>query len=135
MIRSRGEHYPVRLPYGIAVAPKGAGFYGEGTNLAHSLPLGANPHTDVAAAEHFNDSARRLWVPPAELEDALGKLQRHEVSGRPRERDHPLVHRDVSLREIPSPLPRPVPADRLDRSTWTRTSPMHAVDAMFLAMV
>jgi len=47
------DRYPVRLPYGIAVAPKGAGFYNEGTNLAHNLPLMTNPHTDPAAAEAF----------------------------------------------------------------------------------
>ncbi len=134
-IRSRGDRYPVLLPYGIAVAPKGAGFYGEGTNLAHNLPLGDNPHTDAVAAQHFNQSARRLWVPLPELKDALDKLQRHQASGRPRERDHPLAHRDVGLREAPPAVSRPVPADRLDRSTWTRTSPMHAVDAMYLATV
>ena len=55
--RAVGEgrrRYPVPLPYGVAVAPKGAGFYGAGTNLAHNLPLGANPHTDAAAARRFN---------------------------------------------------------------------------------
>ena len=53
-VRSGADHYPLALPYGIAVAPKGAGFYGEGTNLAHNLPLGSNPHTDLVAAErHF----------------------------------------------------------------------------------
>ena len=46
--------YPVRLPYGIAVAPKGAGFPGEGTNLAHNLPLLANPFLDAEAAGRFN---------------------------------------------------------------------------------
>jgi hypothetical protein len=48
-VRSCDECYPVLLPYGIAVAPKGAGFYGAGTNLAHNLPLGSNPHTDKVA--------------------------------------------------------------------------------------
>jgi phosphoketolase len=134
-IRSRGDRYPVRLPYGIAVAPKGAGFYGEGTNLAHNLPLGGNPHTDAVAAQRFSQSARRLWVPPPELEDALGKLQHHQTSGRPRERDHPLASRKVSMREAPPAVSRPVSDNRLDRSTWTRTSPMFAVDAMYLATV
>lgn len=134
-IRTRGEKYPVRLPYGIAVAPKGAGFYGAGTNLAHSLPLGSNPHTDIVAAERFNESARRLWVPLAEVTDAIGKLQQHEASGRPRERDHPLAHRDVKLEEVPPLVSRPVPSDRRDMSTWSRSSPMYAVDAMFLAAV
>ncbi|MGB2987945.1 MAG: xylulose 5-phosphate 3-epimerase, partial [Phycisphaerae bacterium] len=35
-VKSGRGSYPVCLPYGIAVAPKGAGFYGEGTNLAHN---------------------------------------------------------------------------------------------------
>ena len=134
-IRTRGQKYPVRLPYGIAVAPKGAGFYGAGTNLAHNLPLGGNPHTDIVAAERFNESARRLWVPLPELTDAVGKLQHHEASGRLRERDHPLAHRDVKLEEVPPLVSRPVPSDRRDMSTWTRSSPMYAVDAMFLATV
>jgi phosphoketolase len=134
-IRSGGQRYPVQLPYGIAVAPKGAGFYGEGTNLAHNLPLMANPHTDPEAASHFNESARRLWVPLGELRDAVGKFQRHERSGRPRERDHTLVDRQVQLREVPPFVPRPVPPDRRDRSHWTKASPMDAVDAGFLAVV
>jgi len=134
-VRSRGNSYPVPLPYGIAVAPKGAGFYGEGTNLAHNLPLGANPRTNRLAAQRFNESARRLWVPPGELKDAIGRFQHHEETGRPRERDHPLALREVQLREVPNPKFRPVPEDRLDRSTWTRTSPMYAVDATFLAIV
>jgi phosphoketolase len=134
-VRSGDDRYPVLLPYGVAVAPKGAGFYGEGTNLAHNLPLGANPHTDLVAAEHFNDSARPLWVPLVELMDAIGKLRHHEASARPPERDHPLARREVTLREVPSPVLRPVPDNRRDPSTWTRVSPMAAVDAGFLAAV
>jgi phosphoketolase len=134
-VRSRGERYPVPLPYGIAVAPKGAGFYGEGTNLAHNLPLMANPHADADAAGHFNESAKRLWVPLMELQTAINTFQNHGSSRRPKERDHPLAHREVSLRQVPPPVLRPVPENRLDPSTWTRTSPMFAVDAMFLAAV
>lgn len=135
VVRSRGEHYPVLLPYGIAVATKGAGFYGAGTNLAHNLPLGSNPHTDVVAVEQFNESARRLWVPLVELKDAIGKLQHHKVSERPRERDHPLARRQVRLHEVPHIISRTVSQNRGGPSSWTRTSPMHAVDAMFLATV
>jgi phosphoketolase len=134
-VRTRSQRYPVRLPYGIAVAPKGAGFYGEGTNLAHNLPLKANPHTDIEAAENFNQSARRLWVSPAELQEATGKFQFHERSGQLRKRDHPLAHRDVKLGKVPPLVSRPVPADRLDMTKWTRSSPMYAVDALFLAAV
>jgi phosphoketolase len=134
-VQSRGDRYPVSLPYGIALAPKGAGFYGEGTNLAHNLPLMSNPHIDSVAAQRFNESARRLWVSPEELKNSIGKLQRHEASSRPRERDHPLAQREVQLSQFPPLVLRPVPKNRLDRSKWSRTSPMYAVDAMFLTMV
>lgn len=134
-VRSCDECYPVLLPYGIAVAPKGAGFYGAGTNLAHNLPLGSNPRDDEVAAGNFNDSARRLWVPLADLKESITRLQHHGTSGRPLERDHALARRDVSLREVPPAVFKPVPDNRLDQSSWTRSSPMHAVDAVFLATV
>ncbi|MBI2860375.1 MAG: xylulose 5-phosphate 3-epimerase [Chloroflexi bacterium] len=135
LVKGQSQGYPVRLPYGIAVAPKGAGFYGEGTNLAHNLPLQANPHLDIEAAHHFNDSARQLWAPLPELEEAIEKMQHHLRTGRPRERDHALAHRDVSLRRVPQPVSRLMPAHRYDMSMWTRFSPMYAVDAMFLRAV
>lgn len=134
-IQSGKKSYPIPLPYGIAVAPKGAGFYGEGTNLAHNLPLMSNPHIDPTAARHFNDSARKLWVPLVELKDGINKLQKHESSNRPRERDHSLAHREVRLDQVSPPVSRPVPENRQNRSTWTRTSPMYAVDTMFLSIV
>jgi phosphoketolase len=133
-VRAGEARYPVPLPYGIAVAPKGAGFYGEGTNLAHNLPLGADPHADAAAAAHFNKSAKRLWVAADDLSTASAVFQRHDVSGRPRERDHPLAVRDVRA-VTPAPAFRDVPADRRDRARWTHVSPMSAVDAGFLATV
>jgi phosphoketolase len=132
--QGRGR-YPVPLPYGIAVAPKGAGFYGAGTNLAHNLPLGANPHTDRAAARHFNRSARRLWVEPGALRAAAASLQQHARAGRPRERDTALANRQVALAHEPEPAWRPVPADRRDRAAWTLSSPMAAIDDGFLATV
>jgi len=134
-VRSREHRYPIQLPYGIAVAPKGAGFCNEGTNLAHNLPLMGNPHADAVATVEFNESARRLWVPLAQLRDAVSKFQHHKVSGRPRERDHALAHRDVQLRDAPALVSRPVPKNRRDPSQWSRTSPIYAVDAMFLATV
>ncbi len=126
------DRYPVRLPYGIAVAPKGAGFYNEGTNLAHNLPLMTNPHIDAVAAEHFNTSARRLWVPLAELQEARHTFQHHATSGRPKERDHPLAHRHVQLRELPPATFCPVPANRHDAASWTKRAPMQAIDSGFL---
>jgi phosphoketolase len=132
-VRSGKQRYPVRLPYGIAVAPKGAGFYGEGTNLAHNLPLMSNPSLDPDAAYNFNESAGRLWVPLDELRSAIRKFQRHEQSGRVRERDHALVDRRVRIEIVPAFEAQPVPHDRRDRRQWTRSSPMDAVDAAFLA--
>ena len=100
-------------------------------------PLGShvNARTDVEAAHHFNESARRLWVPPEELEEAPAKLQRHEVSGRPREKDHPLARRNVRLEESPAPGYLPVPEDRTAVAGWIRSSSMRAADAAFLAIV
>lgn len=134
-VRRGEDRYPIPLPHGIAVAPKGAGFYGEGTNLAHNLPLPGNPHTDPVAAHLFNDSARPLWVPVGELQDAIDKFQHHDAASRPRERDHPLVDRQVSLRVRPPLVSRPVPQERSDPQQWTRSSPMFAVDATFVALV
>lgn len=134
-VESKGIPYPVPLPYGIALAPKGAGFYGEGTNLAHNLPLISNPHVDPVADQRFNESAGRLWVPFAELKDSINRFQCYQISGRPRERDNPLARREVKLNQIPPPVLRPVPENRHNPAAWTRTSPMFAVDAMFFAMV
>ncbi|MDO8532393.1 MAG: xylulose 5-phosphate 3-epimerase [Dehalococcoidia bacterium] len=134
-VRSGRAQYPVPLPYGIAVAPKGAGFYGAGTNLAHNLPLPGNPSVDVQSAQLFAQSARRLWVPVQELQQAVGLLQRHTVSDRPKERDSALAQRNVSLKASPPLQARPVPADRKAPSRWTRSSPMTAVDSVFLATV
>lgn len=130
-----GNSYPLKLPYGIAVAPKGAGFYGEGTNLAHNLPLMSNPHIDPEAANKFNESARRLWVPVIELKSAIDKFRHQESSLRPREREHPLVKREVKLREVPPLISRPIPDNRSEFTQWQRTSPMLAVDTMFLDIV
>ena len=135
VIRSGEDIYPVPLPYGIAVAPKGAGFYGEGTNLAHNLPLMSNPNTDATSASYFNQGTRRLWVPVAELNEVIGSFQHHGEAGRPKERDHGMVNRDVRLLQAPALVSRPVPEDRKDMEKWTRTSPMYAVDAMFMAAV
>ena len=135
-IKEGKGRYPIPLPYGIAVAPKGAGFPGEGTNLAHNLPLMANPRLDSCAAVLFNQGARRLWVPPAELTAAIALFQQHETFGRARERDHALAQRDVQVTTIPDPPFRPVsPELRLAPDLWTTASPMTAVDRMFDAIL
>ena len=130
-VREGRSHYPVPMPYGIAVAPKGAGFYGEGSNLAHNLPLPGKPHTSAEARECFNQSAHPLWVPLADLQDAIGKLRSKGI----RERDHALAHRDVTLSQVPPPAPKTIPDNRLDASRWTRSSPMDAVDLAFVETV
>jgi len=132
-IREGRLKYPVALPYGVAVAPKGYGFPGAGTNLAHNLPLMKNPHTDNEAVGRFNGGAKRLWVAAHELKEAVEKFQRHDGSGRPREKDHALVHREASLREVPSPPFRPV--EEKNQVPSNGASPMAAVDQMFAAVV
>ncbi len=134
-VASGDARYPVKLPYGVAVAPKGAGFYGAGTNLAHNLPLGGNPRADAQARRRFNVHARKLWVPAAEIEAAARALQHHDAAGRPRERDHPLAVRQVRLDRAPDPQYRPVPEDRTDRARWTTSCPMTAVDREYLGLV
>lgn len=121
--------YPVRLPYGVAVAPKGAGFFGEGTNAAHNLPLPGNPAVDAASARLFNESAARLWVPESELRDATVHFRQHR--GRPRERDVPLAHRDVRLGNTPQPQWLAVDEARRAPPHWALQSPMAAVDGYF----
>ncbi|HKY31107.1 MAG TPA: xylulose 5-phosphate 3-epimerase [Candidatus Polarisedimenticolia bacterium] len=129
------SRYPVRLPYGIAGAPKGAGFYGEGTNLAHNLPLPGNPRHDEKSAALFNEHARRLWIPPDELEAARDRMRRHGASGRPLERDHPLATREAGHVSLPAPPAHPVPGVRSPRGPWGRASAMSAVDETYLAAV
>eukprot|EP00898_Chlorokybus_atmophyticus_P005652 jgi/Chlat1/6088/Chrsp40S05668 len=130
------DKYPVRLPYGIAVAPKGAGFYNEGQNLAHNLPLPGNPAKEPKMAELFNECARKLWVPPEELKQSIAAVTQ-TYQERPKERDHPLVtHKmDVKLTKIPTPEYKPVPEDRANPDAWVETPPMQGVDDTFLAVV
>lgn len=109
----RERLYPARLPYVIARTVKGFGFPGAGTNRAHNLPLEGNPRTDEAARATFNAAAAALFVPPGELEAALGALATHDLQRRPLESGHPdrlspsgpnchSVMRDtVRLRAIP----------------------------------
>jgi phosphoketolase len=134
LARTGQIEYPVRLPYGIASAPKGAGFYGEGTNPAHNLPLVTNPRDDVEARAHFNASARRLWVPLAELQEAAATLQNHERSGRPREKDHVLAHRSVTVENMPQTPAHPPAPNLADMKAWKRSSPMQAIDETFLSI-
>ncbi|HVR74515.1 MAG TPA: xylulose 5-phosphate 3-epimerase [Planctomycetota bacterium] len=132
--QANGGRYPVRLPYGIAVATKGHGFFGAGTNLAHNLPLPGNPARDRESARIFNRSARRLLVPGGELESARSVLRR-DGAANPFERDNPLATRDVRLTSVPELKFLPVSSTLSDPSAWVRESPMAAIDLGFLSVV
>lgn len=119
-------NYPLSIPYGIAHTTKGFGFYGADENAAHNLPLPANPHTDTAARQLFNEYAQRLWVEPTVLTQSLKELHTHAAQQRVLERDNPLATRQPDLPLLPK-LPF-VDAD-------TVISPMAALDAYFVELV
>ncbi|HZR34664.1 MAG TPA: xylulose 5-phosphate 3-epimerase [Nevskia sp.] len=133
LIRSNKARYPVRLPYGVAVAPKGAGFYGEGSNAAHNLPLPGIPARDAESARLFNLAAQKLWVAEADLRDAL--LHFGCAGNRVRERDVPLARRDVGPARLPEPAWMALEERRRSPAYWTARSPMAAVDEAFAATV
>src|SRR5690554_5605462 len=95
--------YPAPLPYVIAETEKGFGFPGAGTNAAHNLPLGGNPHHDAATRAVFNDSAALLHVPAAELESALAAFATHAAQQRTLESAHPMAHRSPAAPTLPEP--------------------------------
>jgi phosphoketolase len=113
--------YPVRLPYTIAVTVKGHGFYGEGTNAAHSTPIGTV--MDVTAIQRFNAGARALFVPGNELSAAIRLFQRHR--NRVKEKDNPFVHRDIKLKNNFKPD---------FKKKGEKASPMKAVDEVFVGV-
>lgn len=118
------RRYPVPLPYVIAETEKGFGFPGAGTNAAHNLPLGGNPHTDPAMRSLFNQGAAALFVPQAELHAALAALATHAAQRRPLESAHPMAHRH------PAPPNLPLPAWETPGSMG---SAMRALDDWFVA--
>lgn len=120
--------YPVPLPYGIAEAPKGFGFPGEGTNLAHNLPIGPNPTGDAEARHSFNTGGRRLWVPLPELERSIETLNNHGQPKRVRERDHALAQRNVQLPDLPEPQWQKPSEDSF-------VSPMEGLDSYFCRVI
>jgi phosphoketolase len=129
------DRYPVAIPYGIAVAQKGAGFVNAGTNLAHDLPLDVSPREDMEMVKLFNQWARKLWVPPQEIREAITRLQTHEKDGRPKERDHAITDRHVDIKEVATPDYQAIPDDRTQQDSWSYLKPMAAVDDMFTATV
>lgn len=131
----KSQNYPVLMPYGIAVAKKGAGFYGAGTNDAHGLPLGKNPRTDLTALQHFNEYASRLFVPPGELKSARSVLQNHIAAHRPREGAHPIANRDVHIKNFPALAFADVTGVGFSLQNYSQHCPMDAIDHTFLALV
>jgi phosphoketolase len=125
------DHYEIKIPYGIAVAPKGAGFYNEGTNYAHNLPLVDNPSKNDLAASRFNAHAKKLFVPLDDLKKAIAAFQNHQNSGRVLEKNHPIANRDVSLKKIPQLDFKEV----VQKNISPQISPMDAIDSGFLAIV
>jgi phosphoketolase len=127
------------MPYGIAVAKKGAGFYGAGTNNAHSLPLGKNPRFDRNAMEVFNEYAHKMFVPIDKIQHAISTLQNHKTTDRLLERDNPIANRDVCLQNFPALPYKSVVADSFDlireAQSCMYSSPMDAIDQTFLAFV
>lgn len=128
------NNYVIKIPYGIAIAPKGAGFYNEGTNYAHNLPLVTNPYEDEAAARNFNTHTKKLFVPLPELKEAVACFQHHYFSDRVPEKDHPLAHRQVKLRTLPPVISKDIAKSRNDKTQWPVVSPMDAIDSGFLAI-
>lgn len=127
--------YPIPMPYGIAVAPKGAGFYGEGTNAAHNLPLVENPYLHDLTRERFNFHAQRLWVAKDVVEHSARLFNNHEATKRVKERDHLIANRSVKVNQNNDIHYMSVPHDRTDESTWTAHSPMTAIDNGFVSVV
>jgi phosphoketolase len=122
-----GHSHPASIPYVIAETVKGFGFPGAGTNAAHNLPIDGNPSRDEVARNAFNQASAALFVPPEEIDRAVGVLATHHRQSRPLESRHPLA-----LRRPPSP--------RLPEPEWTRAGDppdcaMHALDRWFVRVV
>lgn len=134
LLKERGlsgkNSYPISLPYGVATSLKGAGFYGAGTNLAHSLPLGANPRDNSKARDHFNEGVRALFVPREEVLSARKSLLNHEKTNRLREREHSIANRSVRVQQ-----PSALPYRSLEDDAIPLSCPMTAIDSTFLAYI
>src|SRR5690625_906692 len=120
---SSQRRYPAQIPYIIAETEKGFGFPGAGTNVAHNLPLDGNPHSNAATRALFNKSAKNLYVPREELEQAIAALSTHKQQQRPLESQHPMAHRHPETPSLPEP-------------NWlapgTQTSAMSELDSWFV---
>lgn len=121
------RRYPASIPYVIAETIKGFGFPGAGSNAAHNLPLAGNPSEDAKARSAFNSATAKLFVPPSEIDQAVGTLATHGQQNRPFESHHPLARRWPKTPELPPPTWKDV-NDRPDCA-------MHALDWWFTRLV
>lgn len=128
------DNYDIEIPYGIAVAPKGAGFYNEGTNYAHNLPLVENPSKNAVALERFNSHVEKLFVPLEKLQEAKKLFAGHKKTKRVLEKDNPLANRNVKLKIQPD-LPYMSILGGREVSNSPLISPMDAIDTGFLQTV
>lgn len=129
------NNYDIEIPYGIAVAPKGAGFYNEGTNYAHNLPLVENPSKSQIALERFNAHIAKLFVSLDGIKKAAELFSSHEKSNREREKDTAIANRDVKLQNQ-ADLPYMGIGNSRDKvSELDKVSPMDAVDEGFLQII
>ena len=116
------SEYPVRLPYAIAETIKGYGFPGAGTNASHNLPLVGNPSQDEESRELFNQGCAALYVPSAELQQAVSAMAAHASQSRVAEKDHWLRDLHLCMPILPEPNSADVGED---------ISPMEAIDEWF----
>lgn len=129
------SRYKIKIPYGIAVAPKGAGFYNEGTNYAHNLPLVTNPYSDNVAATRFNKHIKQLHVPKDELLKAADIINNHAESGRVVERENPIAKRDVKIKKAPKIKWKTAPKEPMNIDKWQKQSAMDAIDIAYVETV
>lgn len=125
------DNYEIEIPYGVAVSPKGAGFYNEGTNYAHNLPLVENPSKSAVALERFNSHVQKLFVPAGDVKEAAKLFAGHKKSGREQEKDNKLASRNVKLKKKPD-LPYMGIGERGSVKEMESVSPMDAIDEGFL---
>ncbi len=128
-VASGEASYPIPLPHAIAEAPKGFGFPGQATNDAHNLPLGGNPREDAQIRQAFHAGAQALFVPQAELQEAIRTLSNHPAQRRPQEKDHALAHRRIAAPTLPALAPA-LPAGAAGQS-----APMIALDQQLAAII
>lgn len=121
----------VRMPYIIAVAPKGAGFYNAGKNPAHNLPLVENPSKNAKAQKLFNWHVHKLFVPQDELTVAANALRNHKETGRVLERDNSIANRRIQLETVPALNLLDVASNRSNPFRDPKHSPMDAIDRMY----